>query len=90
MAWVRIPALLSITRGASEEVFPPCCASLLLSVKWVAVKIKYVNLCRGLKDFDVSVLCKEGFAVNIIPSPMLMASSGPSAPSAGLTGFVFL
>lgn len=90
MAWVRIPAVPSITRGASEQVFPPCCASLLLSVKRVAVKIKYVNLCKGLKDFDVSVLCKEGFAVNIIPSAMLMASSGPCAPSAGLTGFFFL
>lgn len=70
----------SATRNswALEQVCPPCCASHFLSEEWVAVKIKYINFCKGLEDLDVSVLCKEGFAVNIIISLMLMVTLVPS------------
>lgn len=36
-------------------------------------------MLTSVKDLDVPVLCKEGFAVNIIPSPMLMANLVSSA-----------
>lgn len=36
-------------------------------------------MLTSVKDLDVPVLCKEWFAVNIIPSPTLMASLVPSA-----------
>lgn len=64
-AWVRIPALPLITHGQVDQ---PCCASLFLPVKRVDVKMNYVNICKGLRDLDLSMLCKEVFAVTIIIS----------------------
>lgn len=39
-----------------EQVLQPCCASLFLSIKWVAVTMNYVNIGKGFKDFDASAL----------------------------------
>lgn len=36
-------------------------------------------MLTSVKDLDVPVLFKEWFAVNVIPSPTLMASLVPSA-----------
>lgn len=47
---------------------------IFLPVKWVAVKIKCVNICERLKDLDLSLLCKEVFAVTIITSHVLGAA----------------
>lgn len=50
------PSSTTHTSWTHEQVLQPCCASLFLSAKWVAVKINYINIGKGLKDFDASEL----------------------------------
>lgn len=82
------PSSTTYNLWALEQVVQPYCASPLLPVKWVDVKVKHVNIRKGLKDLDPSMLWKEVFAVTIITSHVLMAAWVPSSPLCRISGLL--